>query len=87
VKAERLAALQELLAGQQRRFNEACVGRVLPVLLEKRGRHPGQLVGRSPYLQSVHVSAPPDRVGEIVPAAISAALGNSLSGALARVSG
>jgi tRNA-2-methylthio-N6-dimethylallyladenosine synthase len=87
VKAERLAALQELLAGQQRRFNEACVGRVLPVLLEKPGRHPGQLIGRSPYLQSVHVSAPPDRMGEIVPAAISAALGNSLSGALARVSG
>jgi tRNA-2-methylthio-N6-dimethylallyladenosine synthase len=87
VKAERLAALQELLAQQQRSFNEACVGRVLPVLLERPGRHPGQLVGRSPYLQSVHLSAPPDRVGAIVPAVISAVLGNSLSGSLAQASG
>ncbi len=83
VKAERLAALQALLARQQRDFNAACVGRVLPVLLEKPGRHPGQLVGRSPYLQSVHVAAEARRVGEIVPALISAAGQNSLSGTLA----
>ena len=45
------------------RFNRACVGQVLPVLFEKPGRHPGQLVGRSPYLQSVHAAAAagPDR--------------------------
>ena len=60
-KAERLAALQALLAQQQRDFNAACVGRVLPVLFEKPGRHQGQLVGRSPYLQSVHVPAAADR--------------------------
>ena len=52
VKAERLAELQALLQQQQRAFNAACVGRVLPVLFEKPGRHDGQLVGRSPYLQS-----------------------------------
>ena len=52
VKAERLAELQALLQQQQRAFNAACVGRVLPVLFEKPGRHDGQLVGRSPYLQA-----------------------------------
>jgi tRNA-2-methylthio-N6-dimethylallyladenosine synthase len=83
VKAERLAILQALLARQQRGFNAACVGRVLPVLLEKPGRHSGQLVGRSPYLQSVHLAAGAERVGEIVPALISGSGQNSLSGMLA----
>ncbi len=83
IKSERLAALQALLGHQQRAFNEACVGRVVPVLLEKPGRHSGQLVGRSPYLQSVHVEADAERVGEIVPALISAAGANSLAGRLA----
>jgi len=85
VKSERLAALQLLLARQQREFNEACVGRVLPVLFEKPGRHEGQLVGRTPYLQSVHVAAAAERIGEIVPALISGASANSLSGSLAEV--
>ena len=52
VKAERLARLQALLELQQRAFAERCVGRTLPVLFEKAGRRPGQLIGRSPYLQS-----------------------------------
>ncbi len=81
-KALRLCALQALLAQQQRDFNASCVGRVLPVLLEKPGRHQGQLVGRSPYLQSVHVPAAADRVGEIVPALICGAGQHSLSGRL-----
>ena len=55
IKSERLAELQALLAAQARAFNEATVGRVLPVLLERAGRHPGQLVGRTPYLQPVHL--------------------------------
>ena len=80
IKVERLAALQALLARQQHDFNAACLGRVLPVLLEKPGRHEGQLVGRSPYLQSVHLAAAADRVGEVVPALISGAGQNSLSG-------
>ena len=53
------------------------------VLLEKPGRHDGQMVGRSPYLQSVHVAAAKERIGEIVPALISGASANSLSGSLA----
>src|SRR5579862_7413880 len=47
LKAERLHILQSVLQEQQRAFNQSCVGRVLPVLFEKPGRHPGQLVGRS----------------------------------------
>jgi tRNA-2-methylthio-N6-dimethylallyladenosine synthase len=83
VKAERLAVLQALLHDQQRAFNEASVGRVLPVLFEKPGRHEGQLVGRSPYLQSVHADAEIDRIGEILPVTIRAAGPNSLSGIVA----
>jgi tRNA-2-methylthio-N6-dimethylallyladenosine synthase len=82
VKSERLAILQLLLAKQQREFNEACVGRVLPVLFEKPGRHEGQLVGRSPYLQPVHAAASPSLMGRIVPVRISGANANSLSGAV-----
>ena len=81
VKAERLQRLQALLAEQQRAFNASCVGRTLPVLIEKPGRKPGQWVGRSPYLQPVHIPAGAGTVGEIVDVAIDAAEGNSLFGA------
>jgi tRNA-2-methylthio-N6-dimethylallyladenosine synthase len=83
VKSRRLGELQLLLACQQRDFNAACIGRTLQVLLERPGRHEGQLAGRSPYLQSVHIAAAPERIGEIVPALITAASANSLSGSLA----
>jgi tRNA-2-methylthio-N6-dimethylallyladenosine synthase len=82
-KSGRLAILQQLLAGQQLAFNRSCIGQTLPVLLEKRGRHDGQVVGRSPYLQSVHLTAAKRRIGEIVPVRISAASANSLAGSLA----
>jgi tRNA-2-methylthio-N6-dimethylallyladenosine synthase len=85
VKSDRLDVLQRLLKRQQRDFNEACVGKIQPVLLEKPGRHDGQLVGRSPYLQSVHVAATTG-LGEIVPVLILGAGANSLSGSLAPVS-
>jgi tRNA-2-methylthio-N6-dimethylallyladenosine synthase len=81
VKDERLQRLQALLAEQQADFNASCVGRTLPVLFEKPGRHPGQLIGRSPYLQAVHASAPQSLIGQIVPVAIAAAERNSLAGA------
>jgi tRNA-2-methylthio-N6-dimethylallyladenosine synthase len=83
-KGERLQRLQALLAEQQAAFNAACVGRTLPVLFDKPGRHPGQLVGRSPYLQAVHAAAPASAIGEMVQVAIAAAQPNSLSGVLAR---
>jgi tRNA-2-methylthio-N6-dimethylallyladenosine synthase len=52
----------------------------MPVLFDRPGRHPGQLVGRSPYLQAVHVSLPAECIGNIVPVTIRAALANSLAG-------
>jgi tRNA-2-methylthio-N6-dimethylallyladenosine synthase len=81
LKSERLATLQALLAEQQSAFNRACIGQVLPVLFEKPGRREGQLVGRSPYLQSVHAAADPGLVGAIVPILISGAGANGLAGA------
>ena len=80
VKAERLAALQALLAEQQRRFNAAALGREMAVLFEKRGRHKGQLAGRSPYLQAVHAEAPDALIGTVAPVRITALLPNSLAG-------
>ena len=82
VKDERLLRLQALLVEQQAAFNAAQAGRTLPVLFEKRGRHPGQLIGRSPYLQSVHVSAPDRMLGQIVPVNIESGARNSLAGVL-----
>ena len=82
VKAERLGRLQALLAAQQEAFNAAQVGRVLPVLFEKRGRRPGQIAGRSPYLQAVHCDADESRIGGMARVRIIAALPNSLAGEL-----
>jgi tRNA-2-methylthio-N6-dimethylallyladenosine synthase len=82
VQAERLQRLQALLDAQQLAFNAAQEGRVLPVLFEKAGRHPGQLIGRSPYLQAVHAAAPDRMIGRIVPVRIGRAGANSLAGAL-----
>ena len=82
IKSERLSRLQELLRGQQQAFNRQCVGRTLPVLFDRPGRHAGQLVGRSPYLQPVHAAAPDSLLGEIVDLAILAVQPNSLAGCL-----
>jgi tRNA-2-methylthio-N6-dimethylallyladenosine synthase len=81
-KDERLQRLQALLAEQQAGFNGASIGRTLSVLFERPGRHPGQLVGRSPYLQAVHATAPASALGAILPVVIAAAQPNSLSGVL-----
>ena len=79
VKKKRLAALQELLSAQQSRFNTACIGTDLDVLLDGHGRHSGQLIGRSPYMQAVHVSAPDDLIGSIATLRIDQAYPNSLA--------
>ncbi|PVM89921.1 tRNA (N6-isopentenyl adenosine(37)-C2)-methylthiotransferase MiaB [Caulobacter endophyticus] len=83
VKAERLDRLNQLLDDQQRAFNASQVGKTLPVLFEKAGRHPGQIVGRSPYLQAVHVSGGEHLIGTIVPVRIESAAKMSLAGVLA----
>ncbi len=80
VKTERLHRLQELVTAQTRGFARACVGRTLDVLLDKPGRLPGQLGGRSPYLQAVHLEAPASLIGTVQPVLIVAAGNNSIEG-------
>jgi len=84
VKEERLARLQDLLNDHQAAFNAAQTGRTLPVLFEKIGRRPGQVVGRSPYLQPVHIEASERLIGTIVPVEITQATRGSLTGRLAQ---
>jgi tRNA-2-methylthio-N6-dimethylallyladenosine synthase len=57
------------------------VGRVLPVLLEGAGRHPGQMIGRTPYLQPVHLRAPGAQPGQLIDALIEDSQAHSLAGA------
>jgi tRNA-2-methylthio-N6-dimethylallyladenosine synthase len=82
-KSERLAELQALITAQQAAFNTATVGRTVDVLFEKQGRYPGQLAGKSPYLQAVHVDAPLHLIGKVIPVRLTATGANSLYGALA----
>jgi tRNA-2-methylthio-N6-dimethylallyladenosine synthase len=80
VKEARLHALQALLAEQQRAFNAAAVGQVMPVLFQDTGRKPGQLLGKSPWLQSVHAMGDKRLIGRVVDVRIAAAHAVSLSG-------
>jgi tRNA-2-methylthio-N6-dimethylallyladenosine synthase len=82
VKDARLQELQARIDRHQAAFNAQCVGRTLDVLFEKPGRHPGQLVGRSPYLQPVHVMASSALIGQVAEVSIAEVGANSLSGAL-----
>ena len=70
VKVDRLQKLQALIARQHERFQQSCVGRSFDVLFEKPGRLPGQITGRSPYLQPVQVMGPPSLIGHIAPVTI-----------------
>ena len=65
-KARRLAVLQELIEDQRQSFNRASVGRRLDVLFEKPGRNEGQLIGRSPTMQSVFAEGPQSLIGELM---------------------
>jgi tRNA-2-methylthio-N6-dimethylallyladenosine synthase len=80
VKASRLARLQDLLEAQRQAFNRATVGRRFGVIFDKPGRHGGQWIGRTPYMQSVHADLDASRVGELVEVEISGVKPNSLSG-------
>ena len=81
LKDDRLGELQDLLGAQQLDFNVRCVGRIMPALLDRRGRHEGQLIGRSPYMQAIHVDGPDRLLGTIADLEIIAGLNNSLAGA------
>ena len=78
-RTRRLAGAAGAAARRSRpRFNAGCVGLTLPVLFTGPGRHPGQVAGRSPFLQPVHVTGPHDLIGQEIPVQIAAALPNSL---------
>ncbi len=83
VSLERLHRLQAVIARQQRDFNASFVGRTVDVLLEKPGRLPGQLVGKTPYLQTVQVMAQPEMIGSVRPVTITGTGTNTLFGEFA----
>ncbi|WP_184097248.1 tRNA (N6-isopentenyl adenosine(37)-C2)-methylthiotransferase MiaB [Sphingopyxis panaciterrulae] len=78
VMNDRLQRLQALLNEQQQAFNERTVGRTTRLLLERKGKHDGQLIGKSPWLQSVHVTAPGLAIGDMVDVRVTSAGPNSL---------
>ncbi len=80
VKVRRLATLQALLEDQRQAFNAGCIGRRLEVLFEKPGRHEGQVVGRSPYMQAVHAEGPLSLIGAVAEVEIAGIGPNSLRG-------
>ena len=82
VTSDRLYRLQDAITRQQMAFNARWLGKSLDVLFEKPGHHPGQIVGRSPYLQPVHVSGPSTLIGNIGAATITELRANSMIGEL-----
>jgi tRNA-2-methylthio-N6-dimethylallyladenosine synthase len=80
---ERLARLQELIDSQQSAFNKAMIGKTVDVLFERSARNPGQIVGRTAYLQPAHVMASPAIVGRVLPTKIESLERYSLLGELA----
>jgi len=83
VKAARLDALQKLLLSQQYDFDDSRIGQVLPVLFERAARQDGQVMGRTPYLQPVHVTAQGALLGTVADVRIERRTANSLHGVLA----
>jgi tRNA-2-methylthio-N6-dimethylallyladenosine synthase len=84
VKTERLQRLQQAIDRHHAGFNQSCRGQTFDVLFERMGRHPGQIVGRSPYLQPVQVMAAAAMIGEVAPVTITDVGPNSLFGTLAQ---
>jgi tRNA-2-methylthio-N6-dimethylallyladenosine synthase len=87
VKVDRLRRLQNLTDRDQTSFNATCVGKVMPVLFDRKGKREGQLVGRSPYLQAVHAQLDFRWLGKILPVEIAAAGPNSLAGVVVATAG
>jgi tRNA-2-methylthio-N6-dimethylallyladenosine synthase len=79
---ERLVRLQELIDSQQSAFNQAAIGNTVDVLFERSARNPGQIVGRTPYLQPAHVIASGDLIGQVLPVRIESLERYSLLGRL-----
>jgi tRNA-2-methylthio-N6-dimethylallyladenosine synthase len=84
VKTARLDALQKLLLKQQYAFDDSQIGKQLPVLFEKVARDAGQIMGRTPYMQPVHVQADVSLIGQVAEVKIEKRTANSLHGTLLR---
>jgi tRNA-2-methylthio-N6-dimethylallyladenosine synthase len=80
---ERLVRLQELIDSQQSAFNAAAIGSTVDVLFERAARKPGQIVGRTAYLQPAHVIASTEIIGQVLPVAVESLERYSLLGKLA----
>ncbi len=85
VAGERLAALQALLDEQRRAFNRSMAGRTVGILIERNGRHPGQLAGKTPHLVTVQIEDATAAIGDIVPVTITGVTANSLFGRRAEI--
>ena len=85
VKKERLAILQEKLFAYQTDFNQQTVGKTIEVLFENKGRHAGQLTGRTPWMQNLYAEANGDYLNKIVDVKVESATMNSLSGKIVKV--
>jgi tRNA-2-methylthio-N6-dimethylallyladenosine synthase len=81
VMEERLQRLQERITQNQLAFNRSTVGRETQILVERPGRRTGQMIGRSPWLQSVHVETDA-RAGDIIDVTLLSAGPNSMAGAV-----
>ena len=82
VKDERLQELQALLFAQQEAYNKSAIGKTMPVLFDRKGQKPGQLLGKTPYMQSVYVDAPERLFGQIVDVEITRAFQNGITGSI-----
>jgi len=80
VMDERLYRLQALVEQHRQEFNHAMVGRTVEILIERNGRHPGQLAGKTPYMQAVQIESATHRIGDRVMVLIERAGSNSLFG-------
>lgn len=80
IKKQRLETLQNLLFSYQLKFNKESVGKIMPVLFETKGRHKGQLIGRTPYMQNLHAELGKEYLNKIVNVKVTDATANSLTG-------
>ncbi len=87
VKADRLESLQQLLNAQQFAFNKFTEGQIVDVLVERNGRRPGQLAGRSPYMQTVNFYGDITQIGQVLPCKLSVAHNKSMKGEIMAIKG
>ena len=79
IKTKRLAILQQELMKQQFELNKQSIGKIMPVLFEKKGKHDGHIVGKTPYMQSAYVEASTDLIGQTIDVRILDALATSVA--------